>query len=81
MDLVPDPDHVARYFQGRMGETVVRKLFGPQEIGEWLGAAGMTIQDIYLPGGNFMILRALRTDAPLPEPDRTDAAVPTASAG
>jgi uncharacterized protein (TIGR03086 family) len=74
MDLVPDPDHVARYFQGRMGETVVRKLFGPQEIGEWLGAAGMTIQDIYLPGGNFMILRAVRGEEPLPTPEAGDAA-------
>ncbi|GGM67443.1 hypothetical protein GCM10007977_081540 [Dactylosporangium sucinum] len=68
MDLVPDPDHLARYFQGRMGETVVRKLFGPTEIGEWLGKAGMTIEDISLPGGNFMILRAVRTQEPLPEP-------------
>lgn len=66
MDLIPEPDHVARYFQGRMGETVIRKLFGPEEIGAWLGKAGMTIQDIYLPGGNFMVLRAVRTDEPLP---------------
>ncbi|MFD0635969.1 TIGR03086 family metal-binding protein [Catenulispora yoronensis] len=68
MDLVPEADHVARYFQGRMGETVVRKLFGPEEIGEWLGRAGMTVQDVYLPGGNFMILRAVRTAEPLPQP-------------
>jgi uncharacterized protein (TIGR03086 family) len=73
MDLIPDPDGIARYFQGRMDETVVRRLFGPTEMGEWLAGAGMTIQDISLPAGNLMILRAVRTEEPLPSPEAGDA--------
>jgi ubiquinone/menaquinone biosynthesis C-methylase UbiE len=68
MDLMPDPDPIARHFQNRMGQTVTRKLFGPTQIGDWLTHTGMTIQDIYLPAGNFMILRAQRTTNPPPTP-------------
>jgi ubiquinone/menaquinone biosynthesis C-methylase UbiE len=60
MDLVPDRDPVSGYFQGRMGETVVRNLFDAQQVAGWLAAAGMTIDDISFRGGNFLILRAVR---------------------
>jgi SAM-dependent methyltransferase len=61
MDLVPDRDPVSGYFQSRMGENVVRDLFDADQVAGWLADAGMTIDDISFPGGNFMILRAVRT--------------------
>jgi SAM-dependent methyltransferase len=63
MSPMPYSDPVAAYFQGRLGETVPRELFGPREITEWLNEVGLTVKDMYFPGGNYMILRAERRAA------------------
>jgi SAM-dependent methyltransferase len=58
MDFRHAPDPVSRYFQDKFGEIVTRVMFDPDEISEWLTQAGMTVQELLLPGGNFMIIRA-----------------------
>lgn len=54
------PDSVSRYFQGKIGEVVTRVLCDPDEICDLLTRAGMTVQELILPGGNFMVVRATR---------------------
>jgi len=60
MDFRHAPDPVSRYFQGKFGEIATRVLFDPDEISEWLTQAGLTVQELVLPGGNFMVVRAAR---------------------
>jgi SAM-dependent methyltransferase len=60
MSFRPAPDSVSRYFQGKIGEVATRALSDPDEIRELLTQAGMTVQELILPGGNFIVARAAR---------------------
>lgn len=54
------PDPVSRYFQGKIGEVATRVLCDPDEICDLLTRAGMTVQELILPGGNFIVVTATR---------------------
>lgn len=77
MDFRHAPDPVSRYFQGKFGEIVTRVLFDPDEISEWLTQAGMIVQELVLPGGYFMVIRA----TPAPTATRDGRRVPPPRSG
>jgi SAM-dependent methyltransferase len=60
MDLRPDPDPVFRYFQGKPGEAKTHGLFGADEMEGWLAKVGIAVSDVVYPGGNFMVMTAVR---------------------